>query len=96
MIVIFLNSFKKDLKKINDKTLKKKVKELILNLEDADTLYDVENIIKMTGFNISYRVKIDNYRVGFYSSNSTIELARFVKREDIYKVFPNKNRDKNK
>jgi mRNA-degrading endonuclease RelE of RelBE toxin-antitoxin system len=96
MLVIFLNSFKKDLKKINDKSLKQKVKKLIINIETAENLFEVENIIKMAGFNMSYRAKIDSYRLGFYSYDTTIELARFVKRNDIYKVFPNKNKDKPK
>lgn len=94
MKVIFLNSFKKDLKKINENALKLKVKEFIINIENASSLFDVQDIIKMTGFNISYRVKINTYRIGFYSSNEIVELARFVKRNDIYKVFPSRNKDK--
>jgi len=93
MDVIFLNSFKKDLKKINNKSLKLKVKKLIISIENASSLYDVKEIMKMSGYNISYRAKIESYRLGFYSYNNIVELARFVKRNDIYKVFPNKNKD---
>lgn len=30
----------------------------------------------------------ENYRLGFYKDDDTIEIARFVKRNDIYKIFP--------
>ena len=94
MKVIFLNSFLKDLKKINDKKVKQKVKTLILDLEAAETLFEVKQISKMKGYNIAYRAKIDSFRVGLYSYDKTVEIARIVKRNDIYKVFPSKTLDK--
>ena len=92
MKIVFLKSFEKDLKKIKDKTIKKKVVDFIFNIEGAKTLYDVQNIVKMKGHNFAYRFKIENYRIGFYSSNNIVQIARIVKRNDIYKVFPTKNK----
>ena len=92
MEVVFLRSFFKDLKKIKNKRLKQKVKDLIVNLENAETLEDVSNVIKMKGYAIALRVRIADYRLGLYYENQVVEIARFVKRNDIYKVFPNKNR----
>jgi mRNA interferase RelE/StbE len=88
MEVVFLRSFVNDIKKINDKSLKAKIKDFILQLENADTLNDVAGIIKMQGFSTAYRYRIGDYRIGFFISENSIELARFVKRNDIYKVFP--------
>jgi mRNA interferase RelE/StbE len=42
----------------------------------------------MKGHSIAYRIKSGNYRMGFYKELDQVELARFLKREDIYKVFP--------
>lgn len=88
MEVVFLRSFVNDIKKINDKSLKTKIKDFILQLENADTLNDVAGIIKMQGFSTAYRYRIGDYRIGFFKSENSIELARLVKRNDIYKVFP--------
>ncbi len=88
MGVVFLRSFVNDIKKINNKSLKAKIKDFILQIENADTLNDVTGIIKMKGFSTAYRYRIGDYRIGFFKSENLVELARFVKRNDIYKLFP--------
>ena len=42
----------------------------------------------MKGHSYAYRIRIGDYRLGFYFEDNTIFLARFLKRSDIYKVFP--------
>ena len=88
MDVIFLKSFLNDIKKINEKKLKSKVKEFILELETAESLEELTGVNKLKGYSTAYRFRIGDYRLGFYKIENTIELARFVKRNDIYKVFP--------
>lgn len=88
MEVIFLRSFLTDIKKLNDKKLKLKIKEFILELENSQTLEDVGNIKKMKGFSTAFRWRTGDYRLGFYKNENSIELSRFLKRSDIYKVFP--------
>ena len=92
MEVFYLRSFLNDIRKIKDRRLKKKLKDLIINLENAETLEDVPNVVKLKGYAIAYRVRIGDYRMGLYCENKVIEIARFVKRNDIYKVFPDKKR----
>jgi mRNA interferase RelE/StbE len=48
----------------------------------------LKDLKKMKGHSIAYRIKSGNYRMGFYKELDQVELARFLKREDIYKVFP--------
>lgn len=88
MEVIFLKSFLTDIEKLNDKRLKEKIKACILDIENANTLDDIPNIKKLKGYSTAFRFRIGDYRLGFYKDENTIELARFVKRNDIYKVFP--------
>jgi mRNA interferase RelE/StbE len=89
MKVVFLNSFKKDIIKITDLKLKAKIKSVIIELENADNLNQTSNLKKMKGYPNAYRIRIGDYRLGFYLDNDNgIELARFVKRNDIYKLFP--------
>ena len=88
MEVIFLRSFLTDIKKLNDKKLKLKIKEFIIELENSQTLEDVGNIKKMKGFSTAFRWRTGDYRLGFYKNENSIELSSFLKRSDIYKVFP--------
>ncbi len=83
MEVIFLRSFLQDLQKIHDKKLKIKVRAFILELETAESLEELRNVAKLKGFSTAYRLRIGDYRLGFYKHQDTVELARFVKRNDI-------------
>jgi len=87
MEVVFLRSFFRDIKKIKNRRLKQKVKDLIVDLENAETLEGVSNVVKMKGYAVAYRVRIADCRLGLYCENQVVEIARFVKRNDIYKVF---------
>ncbi len=88
MKVVFLNSFKKDVLKITNAKLKEQVKSVILAVEVAESLNELTNLKKLKGFSTAYRIRIGNYRLGFYYDNEVVEMARLVKRNDIYKVFP--------
>ena len=89
MKIVFLKSFLKDIKKIKDPKTARKIKELILKLKIADSLEELKSVKKMKGYSIAFRIKLGNYRMGIYKESGHIELARFLKREDIYQVFPN-------
>jgi len=83
-----LRSFINDIKKITDKKLKAKIKEFIIELENAEKLEELTNVIKMKSFSTAYRCRIGDCRLGFYKDDDQVELSRFVKSNDIYKVFP--------
>lgn len=88
MKVVFLRSFLKDIKKIKDPKIARKIEQLLIELQQVDSLDEIKDIKKMSGYSIAYRIKIGNYRLGMFKENGQVELARFLKREDIYKVFP--------
>ncbi len=88
MEVVFLAKFNKDLDKIEDSQIKMKVIDIIEEIELSEKLSDLVNVKKLSGFKIAYRIKLGDYRIGFFFDNGIIEFARFVHRKDIYKVFP--------
>ncbi|NGM65774.1 type II toxin-antitoxin system RelE family toxin [Sphingobacterium sp. SGR-19] len=88
MEVIFLRSFLHDIKKLGDKKLKAKIKEFIIELEKSEALEGMSSVKKLKGFSSAYQWRTGDYRLGFYKDENRVELARFVKRNDIYKVFP--------
>jgi mRNA interferase RelE/StbE len=42
----------------------------------------------MSGFKNAFRIRVRDYRIGFYYENDIVELARFLHRGKIYKVLP--------
>ncbi len=91
MEIIYLKSFYKDLVKLNDRKVKEALKSVISKVQLAERLDQIQQVKKLSGYPNAYRIKVKDYRLGMYKINATtLEMARFVKREDIYKVFPKK------
>jgi mRNA interferase RelE/StbE len=88
MEVVYLRSFLKDIKKIKDKNLKAQIKSILKAIEKADKLESLPNIKKLKGYSTVFRVRIGAYRLGVFKNAEVVEIARFLKRNDIYKVFP--------
>jgi mRNA interferase RelE/StbE len=88
MKVEYLKQFSKDLLKVKDESLKGDLFTIIIDLKNAETLNELSNVKKLKGYQNAYRIRIGKYRLGFYFDGEFIELARFAKREDIYKLFP--------
>ena len=88
MKVEYLKKFSKDLDDLSLKSVKKSVIRLIEFMEAVDSLENIPNTKKLKGHKTAYRTRVGDYRIGFFFENSTILLARFVHRKDIYKIFP--------
>lgn len=88
MKIKYLKSAQKDVKKIKDKKVQKNIVEAVMILKEASSLKKLTNVKKLSGHPFAYRMRIGNYRLGFYMESDTIEIARFAKQNDIYKLFP--------
>tara|TARA_R110002050_G_C8955405_1_gene513695 strand:+ start:3069 stop:3335 length:267 start_codon:yes stop_codon:yes gene_type:complete len=78
----------KDVQKVKDQKLISKIDSVVKAVKEAETIDGVSGVKKMKGHSSAYRIRIGDYRLGFYLVNNTVLLARFVKRNDIYKLFP--------
>jgi mRNA interferase RelE/StbE len=89
MIVEFDKSFSKSLDKIRDSELNSRIENTILEYENAESLIDIKNTKKLSGYKSYYRTRIGDYRLGFELINPRkIRLIVFAHRKDIYRVFP--------
>jgi len=88
MKVEFAKKFSRDIDDLKMKSVKQTLTRLIESLESIDSLEDIPNTKKLKGHKNAYRTRLGDYRVGFFVEGSTILLARFVNRKDIYKIFP--------
>lgn len=88
MTINFEKSFFKDIQNLNNKNIAKKLKKQIIEFETSTNIQNISNIKKLKGYQIYYRLKIGDYRLGFTYENDKIDLVRFLHRKDIYKLFP--------
>ena len=88
MKVEFKKAFLKEIKKLNDKSLKNLVAECIIQVESADKISQIKNIKKLSGYDNYYRVRVGDYRIGIKITEDLVYFAAFEHRKDIYKKFP--------
>lgn len=88
MKVLFEKKFLKDVKTIDSKKIKLEAKKIIVEIENAKNIKEIDGLIKLKGYKHSYRIRIKDYRIGLYIKNNTVEFVRLVHRKDIYRFFP--------
>lgn len=89
MIVLVRKSFEKDSKKLNP-DIKKELYSIIQNLQSTNNLLEFPNCKKLSGHKNAYRIRLGNYRIGFFYSDNSAELVRILHRKDVYRYFPGK------
>jgi mRNA interferase RelE/StbE len=86
--VEFRNSFAKDLKRVQDKGMLSRVREVIEAVEKGYSLIDFPNLKKLKGGGNHFRIRVGDYRIGLTVENDTVTFIRFLNRKEIYKYFP--------
>lgn len=61
---------------------------IIVEIETAGRLSELSNCRKLKGFKTAYRIRMGQYRIGFYHEDKTVELVRILHRKEIYASFP--------
>jgi mRNA interferase RelE/StbE len=84
----FRKSFRRDLKRIQDPALLKRIRAAIVGAEQAKNLGEIENLRKLRGTEGYYRVRIGQYRLGLIVEGNTIIFVRCLHRKDVYRYFP--------
>ena len=89
MKVKFERSFEKDLKKLKDRNIRKKVKEVIEMVESIKEIGEFKGDLRKirTSPNL-WRIRIGDYRIGLRIEKDTVIFVRVLHRRDIYKYFP--------
>jgi mRNA-degrading endonuclease RelE of RelBE toxin-antitoxin system len=86
--VEFRKSFGRDLRKVSDRTIRERVEEIIEQVERAKTLEKVPNVKKLRGYDLYYRIRVGDYRIGIRVDRDTIIIIRLLHRKDMYRYFP--------
>ena len=88
MVVYTTNSFNKDISKNKDKKIASKIEQTIGKMETVNAVSELPEIKKLSGHSHAYRIRIGDYRLGFFLIDNSIRLTIFANRKDIYKYFP--------
>jgi mRNA interferase RelE/StbE len=86
--VEFRKSFEKDLGKIRDEELLARIKAVIEEVENADSLLDISNIKKLKADGDYYRIRVGDYRVGLTQDEGIVTFVRVLHRKEMYRYFP--------
>lgn len=84
----FRDSFLKDINRIKDAAIKRKIAAVILETKSAAALLAIKKVKKMEGNDEYYRIRIGDYRIGVKLQGKTLVFLRCLHRKDIYRYFP--------
>lgn len=88
MKIEFRESFINDIKKIKDKKLQNRIKEIIIKVEKANLKDIILEFKKLKGTKNFYSYRIGDYRIGVVIEKDKLIFVRFLHRKDIYRYFP--------
>lgn len=88
MEIDYKRSFLRDIKKIKDQKIKKRIESVLLDLESATNFSKITGVKGISGTTDYFRIRIGDYRLGMRKVDEKIELIRFLSRGDIYRKFP--------
>ena len=84
----FKESFGRDVKKIKEKKLLKRISILIKEVEKANSLLEIKSLRKLKGGRNYYRVRIGDYRIGIILKEGIVIFVRALHRRELYRYFP--------
>ena len=88
MIILYEQAFLRDIKKIRDQKISDNLAKIIKEIKQTNDLSALDNIKKLKGHPSAFRIKVNDYRLGFFFENGHVIMVRFLNRKDIYKFFP--------
>jgi mRNA interferase RelE/StbE len=88
MKVDFKKSFLKEVKKLRNKSLKDDITSSIVQVESAENITQIKNLKKLSGYDIYYRIRVGDYRIGIKVEKEVVYFVVVEHRKDIYRGFP--------
>ncbi len=88
MTLEFRASFLKDLNSIRDRSILRRVRETIAEVETASNALEIRNLKKLRTGGRYYRIRLGNYRLGLTIEDNTVSFIRLLHRRDVYRYFP--------
>ena len=85
----YLPTFIKDLKALKSTPVYTRIKNLAFqDILACQNLSDISNIKKLKREDNAYRIRVGDYRIGFFMKGDTITFSRVLHRREFYRYFP--------
>jgi mRNA interferase RelE/StbE len=85
----YLPSFIKDLKALRGAAAFSKIQKLAFEeVARWDGLEEIAGVKRLRGYSNAYRIRVGDYRIGFFSDGQKVTFARVLHRKEIYRFFP--------
>jgi len=88
MKVEFTRKFETQIDRLLNEKQKLEVANAVRAVISANSLHDIPNLKKLSGFKTAFRIRTGNYRIGVLYQNGIVYFVAFAHRKDIYKQFP--------
>lgn len=89
MRILFRKSLERDLERLRgQEQVLARLRQVIEQLEAAETLAEIANARRMQGWSSYYRVRIGDYRLGLKLEEDVVIVLRFLHRREIHRRFP--------
>jgi mRNA interferase RelE/StbE len=89
MNIKYTKRFLKDLKALQSTDVYEKISALVLvEIPEALDLSTIGNLSKLKGDDTAYRIRVGDYRIGFFWEDDEIVMSRVLHRSEIYRYFP--------
>jgi mRNA interferase RelE/StbE len=88
MKIEFTRKFENQIDRLHDEKLKLEIATAVRAVIAANSLHDIPQLKKLSGFKTAFRIRTGNYRIGILYQNGVIYFVAFAHRKDIYKEFP--------
>jgi mRNA interferase RelE/StbE len=85
----YTKKFLKDLKALQSTEVYDLICDLVLEeIPIAEDLSTIANLSKLKGDDTAYRIRVGDYRIGFFWEDDEIVMSRVLHRSKIYRYFP--------
>ena len=84
----FKRTFLKDVETLGDTATRRRVREVIMQVESATGLHEILDIKKLKGGADCYRIRSGDYRLGLIIRKKTVVFVRCLHRREVYRYFP--------
>jgi mRNA interferase RelE/StbE len=85
MIILYEQAFLRDIKKIRDQKISDNLAKIIKKIKQTNDLSALGNIKKLKGHPSAFRIKINDYRLGFFFENGHVIMIRFLQLNSEYR-----------
>lgn len=87
MRVSFRSSFARDLGRIKDRSILRRIRGVIEEVERVQSLREITGVRKISGTRDLFRMRVGLYRVGVVVTDDGVDFVRCLHRREIYRYF---------